>query len=141
MKENIFELSELNLYNDNDIKNKSSIYTLIFILILISMTILLLLMKKNLYYENDLYISDINKTTYILKQDYDYIKNNNYITINNRNYFYKIKEIELINDTTIYYKVYLDIDLDIPKGSIQNYKILVKKENILNYIIRIMKGE
>lgn len=141
MKENIFELSELNLYNDNDIKNKSSIYTLIFILILISMTILLLLMKKNLYYENDLYISDINKTTYILKQDYDYIKNNNYITINNRNYFYKIKEIELINDTTIYYKVYLDIDLDIPKGSIQNYKILVKKESILNYIIRIMKGE
>lgn len=141
MKENIFELDELTKYDDDKMFKKSNIYTSLFVIIIISTIILLIILKKNLYYENDIYVDHNNKISYVLKQDYDYLQNNNFITINNKKYFYRINLIELINDTTIYYKVYLEIEgLDIPPGSIQKYRVLVKKESILNYIVRIMKG-
>lgn len=141
MKENIFELDELTKYDDDKIFKKSNNYTSLFVIIIISTMILLIILKKNLYYENDIYVDHNNKISYVLKQDYDYLQNNNFITINNKKYFYRVNLIELINDTTIYYKVYLEIEgLDIPPGSIQKYRVLVKKESILNYIVRIMKG-
>ena len=127
--------------NKFDLETKVFIYSLVIGSLLVCLIVLTNLLQKDLYYENSLVIkSNQQIITNVLINDLKIIENNNYLIINNKKYYYSVSDIELINDINLYYQVKLKLDNDLLVNSINSYKILVKKENIFNYIVRVIKG-
>ena len=120
---------------------RSILYLVIIIISLMIVFLYLVFNKKNIYYENELMVLDHNYVvTYILKSDLSYLNNHNKLLIDNKEYSYKIKDLELISGIETYYKVQMELKNDFLKNSFNNYKVIVRKENLLKYIIRLMKG-
>jgi len=134
---------EIKDYYKNEVclETKVFVYSLVIGFLLVLLIVIMNLLKKDLYYENNLIIeSNQYATINVLLKDLNIVKNNNYIIIDNKKYYYNISEIEIINDINLYYQVKLKLDNNLLVNSINSCKILVRKENIFNYIVREIKG-
>ena len=114
-------------------------FSKVYIKILLGMLILLLLLlliKKNYYYENELIYDNTNIILLSDKNTINKIKNSKVILVNDIESDYSINRIIDKNDTC-----YVDIKLNsnIEGFSSGKYKILLGKETILEYFIRIIK--
>lgn len=134
---------EIKDYYKNEVclETKVFIYSLVIGFLLVLLIVIMNLLKKDLYYENNLIIeSNQYAIINVLLEDLKLIESNNYLIIDNKKYYYKIMEIEIINDINLYYQVKLRLDNNLLVNSINSCKILVRKENIFNYIVRVIKG-
>ena len=135
------ETSFIKDYNKDRIEIKAFVYSIVVGSLLVCLIVSMNLLKKDLYYKNNIVIeSDQYAVINVLYSDLNIIKNNNYVIINNKKYHYSIKEIELIKDINLYYRIYLNLNNDLLINSINPYKILVRKESIFSYIVRIIEG-
>ena len=120
---------------------RSIMYLVIIIISMVIVILYLFFSKKNIYYENELMVLDHNyAVTYILKSDLSYLNSHSRLIVDNKEYDYKIKDLELISGIETYYKVQIELKNDFLKNSFNNYKVIIRKENLLKYIIRLMKG-
>jgi len=134
---------EIKDYYKNEVclETKVFIYSLVIGFLLVLLIVIMNFLKKDLYYENNLIIeSNQHAMINVLLGDLKIVENNSYLIIDNRKYYYKIKEIEIINDINLYYRIKLQLDNNLLVNSINSCKILVRKENIFNYIVREIKG-
>ncbi len=136
-------ISEYEEFDDNKLYLKTFIYSFVVGFLLVLCIIGLIYLKKNTYYENKLIVDSNETMTYVLKEDVNKIVNNHELMINQKKYYYKINELELINDVNPGYLVRLKIyNFDnYVKDSNLEYKVLVKKESIFNYLLRIIGGK
>lgn len=123
------------VFNIDDIEinkvNKKYIMVLLIICLLITG---LFLIKKDYYYENKIIVDD-NKTLLLVDKDkVNEVKKKKIILINEIETNYSINKI--IDDRNI---CYMDINVNIENISSENYKILLGKETIFEYIIRVIK--
>lgn len=127
--------------NKNDIEVKIFMYSAVVGFLLIILLIVMNKLDKDLYYQNNLIIIN-NKSTLlnVLPMDLRIIEKNNYLMIDNKKYYYNIEKIELINENSVYYQIILDMQNDLLVNSLKSCKILIRKEKMFNYIIRIIKG-
>lgn len=127
--------------NEVSLEIKAFMYSLVIGFLLVLLIVIMNLLKKDLYYVNNLIIEGNQYATInVLLEDLKFIENNNYLIIDNKKYYYKVVEIEIINDINLYYQVRLKLDNNLLINSINSYKILIRKENIFNYIVRVIKG-
>ena len=133
---NIFDYNEL---NENNFYNRVAAYIIVVLIIIFIGIIVLLKIKKNVYYSNRLFIANDTIVTNISIDDLDKVTNHQYMFINNDLVKYDIKNIELINDVITYYHITLSLDTN-KKNSIMEYKIQLQKENMLNYLINFIGG-
>ncbi len=121
---------------DNDEINRVNKNYLIVFLIMMMLLVVVLFLKKDYYYENDLVFNEDSIILLVDKNDINKIKDKQSILINKIKSDYSINKI--IDQGNI---CYVDINL---KTSITNifqgkYKILLGKETIFEYIIRIIR--
>ena len=133
---NIFDYNEL---NENSFYNRVAIYIIIVLIIIFISIIVLLKIKKNVFYSNRLFILNDTIVTNVGIDDLSKITEHQYMFINNDLTKYNIKNIELINDVIMYYRITLELDTD-NKQSIMEYKIQLQKENMLSYLISFIGG-
>ena len=132
----LFEYNEL---NENRFYSKVALYIISVLIIIFISIIVLLKIKKNVYYSNRLFISDSNIITNISIDDLSKIVEHQYMYIDNDLVKYSIKNIELINDIVTYYRITLSLETN-KKNNIMEYKIQLQKENMLNYFISFIGG-
>ena len=135
-----FEKDSLKVRTGN-IDTRIFVYSSVVGFLLVFLIVIICLLKKDLYYQNELVIINHEKALLnILPMDLNIIEKNKYLELNNHKYYYNIEKIELINTNPIYYQVTLSIKNELLVNSINSCKILLRKENMLNYIVRIIKG-
>ena len=125
---NLFDSDNISIININ-----KKYFKVMIILLIIA--IMLLFMKKDIYYTSTFTISD-GKTILLVKNDYiNNIKESKYITIDNIETKYNINNITLTGDINMV-DVSLDTIINISSGV---YKIKLGKERLFDYIIRIIR--
>ena len=136
---NLFDYNEL---DDRQLYKRSIGSSFIVAFFIVCLIIFLIIYQKKMYYESELVIDNNYAITYILKEDLHYLTKNHSIEINKNNYFYKIDEIELINEARVGYLVKMKIySLDnYQKETSLNYRVLVKEESLFNYLFRVIGG-
>ena len=126
-----------NVFNvdDNEI-NKFNIKYIKVLIITILLIVTLFIIKKDYYYGNDIIISENMMAIVVDKSVLNKVKNKNTILVNEIENKYSINKI--IDEGNI---CYIDITLntDIENISNSKYKILLGKETIFEYIIRVIK--
>ena len=127
--------------NKISLEIKVFLYSLVVGFFIVCLLVLMIILKKDLYYQNDLIItSNHSAVINVLKDDLNIIKNNKYLRIDNKNYYYEISSLELVNDIIVYYRVNLELESDLLVNSINRCLLLIRKESVFNYFIRIIKG-
>ena len=118
---------EINRVNKN--------YLIVFLLMMV-LLIVVLFLKKDYYYENSLLFNEDSIMLLVNKDEINKIKDKQSILINEIRSDYSINRI--IEEGNI---CYVDIDLktNISNISQSKYKILLGKETIFEYIVRIIK--
>lgn len=128
---------------DEKIYIKVFLYSVIISVLLILVIVYSSCKKKDLFYENVLYVKNDEIILMINYEELEHITKNNQIIINDIKYNYLIKEIELSNSNNLYYEIKIFLNgSDFRYNNIYlKYKILLKEESILKYIVRVLKGE
>ena len=130
---------KINIFNDEDRKiyNIAFKYNFMFFVILLMIVFSLILWKKDYYYQNIINFLDNKKALIFVNKDYiKEVTSKNSLLINNIDFKYNINKIEEKEDGYI-----LSIDFNKEINIKTNlYKILLRKESLLEYIVRIMKG-
>lgn len=137
------ELMKLNDYQkqDRNLENKIFVYCFIVGMFIVLLLLALNLVQKDLYYQNDLLVLDDNRVvTRILVRDLVILQGSDNLWINGKKYYYSIIGGDILEDP-MYSKVILSIHNDLLVNSFNHYKILLKKESLLDYFIRVIKGE
>ena len=128
------DILDSDYYNVNKILIKYCLYLMLSLIIIIA--ILILVVKKR-YYQNLIYYVNDKKISIIVDtKNLNKVKNNKYITIDGVDYKYNIDKIEKKDN---FYIVTIDMSLNLKSNS-ETYKILLEKENLLQYLIRITRG-
>lgn len=134
----------LKTYLENKEENvfiKGFCYSVIIGVLLILVIIFSCYQKKDLYYEDILFIDNSQLFFKINYQEIDKVLKNNEIIIHDNKYCYRVRNIIFDNNSYNYQvSIILDDNLLIDNG-ILDYKILIKEESILKYIVRVMKGD
>ena len=128
------------LYDNNYIKIsylnfKFEIITFIFLVVIL---FLLFIIKKDYYYENIFKYQDKNIVLIMEKDYYKYFQNNKKIKIDDLVIDCNVDKIE---EEEGIYLVYGTFNVELVDIKTNKYQFLIKKENILEYILRIMKGD
>jgi len=140
MNVEMFKKNSLN-ENKNSVEIKIFMYSAVVGFLLIILIVVMSIVEKNLYYQNSLIIINEKRALLnVLPMDLSILEKNKYMLIDNKKYYYKIEEIELINENNIYYQIILDMNNDLLINSINSCKILIRKEKMFNYITRIIRG-
>ena len=127
---------------DENIYIKAFYYSAIIGILLILVVLYSCCKKKNLYYENTLYIENNEIILTINYDKLEYITDNNKIIINGNVYNYKVIDINIFNNGNIFYQIKISINSDIVLNDlILEYKIFLKEERVLEYIVRVLKGD
>ncbi len=134
---------EINVFEDLFINRRISvnkIYLVVSIFIIIILSIVIFSNNYYEYYEGYATYKENKLVSIISIYKINLIKDNNKISIGGTTFTYKIDRIE---DYLEEYKVvYLDVndykDID---NDYLNYKIIIGKDTILNYLIKTIKGE
>ena len=135
--ENMNLLNSLFNYDDIEITKVNKRY-IVMLMVIIIITIAIVLIKKNISYINTFTIID---DSVILLVDKDYInkiKNINKIIIDDIEFDYSINGIEPLNDVCM---VSIKTNTKLNNITSGKYKILLGKERIFDYIVRIIKNE
>ena len=126
---------------DFDKKNnrkEALIYNSLFIIMLILIIVLFLLIKKKRTYENSFYFSGENGAILLAnKEATSYLKDKRKIFIDDIEYDFIIEKIEK-KDNNFLIEIAFSVKID---TSTDRYQLIIGEETILNYIIRIVKGE
>ena len=134
---NIIDYNDL---NENKFYNKVCIYIIVVLILVFISIIVLLKIKKSIYYSNRVFIIGDNIITNIAIDDLNNITNHQYMIIDKNYIKYEIKNIELVSDVITYYKVSLSLENNYKKNNIMEYKIQLQKDNMLNYLISFIGG-
>ena len=134
---NIIDYNDL---NENKFYNKVCIYIIVVLILVFISIIVLLKIKKSIYYSNRVFIIGDNIITNIAIDDLNNITNHQYMIIDKNYIKYEIKNIELVSDLITYYKVSLSLENNYKKNNIMEYKIQLQKDNMLNYLISFIGG-
>lgn len=137
------ESLDIKLFNKNikSIENKLFVYCSVVGFLLVLLIVIMCLLEKDLYYQNEIYIVNQKEAIlYILPNDLEIIKDNKFLIVNNKKYYYNIGDIKLISDKALYYQISLYIDNDLLVDSFNSCKILLRNESLFRYIVRIIKG-
>lgn len=137
------ETLDINLMkkNNKSIENKLFIYCSVVGFLLIFLAVIMCLSNKDLYYQNNVFIVNQKQAIlYVMPNDLNIIKDNKFLVINNNKYYYEINKIDLISDKSLYYQINLYMKNDLLINSFSSYKILLRKESLLSYMLRIIKG-
>ena len=127
---------------DENIYIKAFYYSAIIGILLILVVLYSCCKKKNLYYENTLYIENNEIILTINYDKLEYITDNNKIIINGNVYNYKVIDINIFNNGNIFYQIKISINSDVILNDIVlEYKIFIKEERVLEYIVRVLKGD
>jgi hypothetical protein len=102
--------------------------------------IILFTVRKKIYYQNYLLFLKDKIVTNILVKDLETLTNNSVLIINKKEYKYKIIEIELFNNESPYYQVKINIEGDFEKNKMISYKILLREDNLFNYLTYLIGG-
>ncbi len=118
-------------------------YSVIIGVLLILVVLFSSLKKKDVYYENTLYVENNEVILIVDYEKLELITNNREIIINERSYYYQVKDISILSDNNLYYQIKILIDnyQNNFNNVILKYKILLREENILKYIVSVIKGE
>ncbi len=121
---------------DKDEINRVNKKYIIVFSIMMALLIVVLFLKKDYYYENSLLFNEDSIMLLVNKDEINKINDNRYILINGIKSDYSINRI--IEEGNI---CYADINLktNITNISQTKYKILLGKETIFEYIIRIIR--
>lgn len=126
------------VFNIDDLEiNKRNRFSIIILLIMLFIMVIILFIKKDYYYSN---VFKINGEDIVLLLDKDYvnkIKENKEILIDDIKYDYSIKKLEQLEDS---YMISISINTKIENINQGIYKIMIGKESIFDYIIRIIKN-
>lgn len=137
------ETLDINLMkkNNKSIENKLFIYCSVVGFLLIFLAVIMCLSNKDLYYQNNVFIVNQKQAIlYVMPNDLNIIKDNKFLVIDNNKYYYEINKIDLISDKSLYYQINLYMKNDLLINSFSSYKILLRKESLLSYMLRIIKG-
>ena len=137
---------DLSKYNSLYNKNKSLIKIWLFVIASIGCLILIFYnIDYEDYYKNSVVVidNDVLKL-YVTEDDLDKIINNDKIKIKNETFAYEVKSISNVLFNSIYYReviLFTDLkeNLNI-KNNIVEFKILLDKKTILEYIIYKIGG-
>ncbi len=130
---------KINIFNDIDRKifNITFKYNIVFLITLLIFTFTLILWKKDYYYENIISFVDNKNALIIVDKKNINMINNKVLWLNNMEIKYYIdKTEERENDYIL--SIHFDNEI-LTKTPV--YKILLKKESLLEYVIRIIKGD
>lgn len=131
---------KINVFNDVDreIYNSTFKYNCVFFIILLIIIFTLILWKKDHYYENSISFTTSKNALIIVDKDYlNIINNKSKILLNNIEIKYNIDKIEEKEKYCIL-NIHFDNEINIKTPV---YKILLEKESLLKYIIRVIKGD
>ena len=113
-------------------------YLLIVLVLLGVLMLLLFKVSKERYYENMIeFTSDKKACLLVTKDVLKSVRQNQKIIISNNDYDYNIEKIEENGEN---YLVHISFDISLKLDS-QTYKIILGKENMISYIIRIIQSE
>lgn len=137
------EIKEYLKNKEENIYLRTFVYSVIISVLLILVIVFSSYKKKDLYYEDVLYLKDGMIVLMINYENLEYITSNKQLIINNKKYNYLIKEIDISESNNLYYEVKMVINMNDFKyqNVYYQYKILLKEESILKYIVRVLKGE
>ena len=139
------EFINLKAYLEEKEKNifiKSFWYSITIGVLLILVVLFISYEKKDLYYENILIIENNAVFLNVNYNDWELIKNNKEIIIGDKRYNYHIKNINFVNNGNLYYQIEILINdrfVNIEQGLLE-YKIFLREESILKYLVRVVKG-
>ena len=125
------------VFNRDDYEiNKRNHFSIILVSIMIVIIVIILVMSKECYYSN---VFNKVQEDIVLLVDKDYvnkIKDEKEILIDDIKYEYSIKKLEQLNDN---YMISININTKLENINQGIYKIIIGKESIFDYIIRIIK--
>ncbi len=129
---------KINIFNNDDrfIMNKTFKYNVILMVCLLIILGVLLLFKRNQYYENKITFLDSKSAVLMVNKDYlNSIKDSKELFLDEISYKYNIEKVEEINNI---YFVYVNFNMEL-KINEEYYKIFIRKEKLIEYFIRIIK--
>ena len=129
-----------NEINESKLYRKVIRYSILVSIIIILCIIILFTVRKKIYYQNNLYILKDKIVTNINLNDLETLTNNKVLFINNKELKYTIIEVELFNNENPYYQVSLNIEGEYEKNKILSYKILLRDDNLFNYLAYLIGG-
>ena len=131
---------KISVFNNIDRKvfNITFKYNVIFLSILLIVIFTLILWKKDYYIKNIINFIDSKSALIIVDKDnFNIVNKSNKLWLNNGEFTYYIDKVdEKENDYIL--NIHFDNEIVVRTPI---YKILLKKESLLEYIIRIIKGD
>ncbi len=134
------DILDHNELNERHLYKKVFKYTLIVSIIIILNIIILFTVRKKVYYQNSLYILKDRIVTNINTNELNVLTSNDTFFINGKQIKYEVLEIELMNESIPFYKVYLKLNGEYKKSTIIDYKILLRDDNLFNYLAYLIGG-
>ncbi len=128
---NVFDTDKM------QIRKYNNSYLRILIILLILFIILTFIIKKNNYFENYLIVDNDNIVIMIEKSKINFIGKEGNIIINDIMNYYNIIKIKDDDNVCL---AYISLQTNIENINHQKYQILLGKETIIDYIIRIIVG-
>lgn len=126
-----------NIFNTDSIEiNKVNKKYLIILIIICLLSSGLFLIRKDYYYQNKIIIDDDRILLLVDKDKVNEIKKKKIVLIDDIKTNYSINKI--INDGNICY-IDINLEINIENISDKKYRILLGKETIFEYIIRVIK--
>ena len=131
---------KINLFDsiDREILNQTFVYNVIFFIILLTLFFIILFLKINDSYQNS--ISFINGKEALIFVDSNYldvVNNSQKISLNNVEYDYNIEKIEEVEKG---YLVSISFNNELNLKT-ENYQLVLKEKSLLEYFIKVIKGE
>ena len=118
--------------------HKVKVYGILSVLMVIFLIVGLLLVKKDHIYENNLYFSALDRAClFTNKETLAILKKKKKIFVDKVEYDFIIEKIEKKDNL---YLVNISFPIEL-KTQEEKYQIVLGKESILEFIIRIVKGE
>lgn len=118
-------------------------YSIIIGVLLILVVFISSCYKKNLYYKNILMIQNDMIILNIDYEDLGLIIDNNQIIIDDYSYDYQVLDVNILNASNLSCEIRIFINeyINFDNKVFYQYKILLKEESILEYLVRVVKGE
>lgn len=126
---------------DNDyikINDLAFKYGITSIIILIFFIISIVYLQKSHFYQNAIKFIEKNRGVLLVEKQYiNDVKEKNELLLNDISMKYDIEKIE--KQDNMYY-VYIKFAFEIERIDVNTYKILLDRESVIKYIVRIIKG-
>ena len=128
-----------NVFNHEkiEIMEVNSRHMIIVMFLVLIIMVMLFTLKKDIYYVNTITKVGDEYVLVVEKDMLNNIQNKNKITINNEEMDFSINKKEVLEDVSF---LYIEIKKDIEINHNCTYKIHLGKENLIEYIIRIVKN-